>query len=211
MIAIASCHFKGGLTVGNLQIPIVQIPRKAPFSVDEGIEASKIRNVEAAITTLQHIQVVGSLTSVHQDFLFQGTVTGTFEGQCDRCIEPAKTIETVEVSWLFEPGTVTDAMEDLAQSEDSDEEEYTETEEVDQIRFYEGDELDLTPHAWEEMVLASPFKIYCTETCKGLCPHCGVNLNKTTCECTEETEQNNSGMQALKDLYPDLPSNTSEE
>ncbi|MGO8803204.1 YceD family protein, partial [Candidatus Binatus sp.] len=26
----------------------------------------------------------------------------------------------------------------------------------------------------------------CREDCRGLCPHCGVNLNRTTCGCRVE-------------------------
>jgi uncharacterized protein len=202
--------------VGNLQIPIVQIPRKAPLSIDERLEASDDLTNNEVVTTLKYIQVIGEWTSIHTDYLFQGTITGTFKGPCDRCIEPAETDERVYVSWLFEPGKVPDAMEDFAQSEeteDDEDEEFSDLEEEsDQIRYYEGDTIDLAPHAREEMVLASPTKIYCTEDCKGLCPQCGVNLNHKTCDCTEEEiEEKNTGFNALKDLYPDLPSNTSEE
>jgi uncharacterized protein len=198
--------------VGNLHIPIIQVPRKAPLSIDEGVDASEIQNADGAVTTLQHIQVTGTLMAIQRDFLFQGTVTGTFEAPCDRCIEPASVDETVEVSWLFEPGKVNDAMEEFAASEEMDDDEEYYEDEKDQIRYYEGDELNLTPHAEEEMVLALPAKIYCTDDCKGLCPQCGANLNRTTCECKEEQEEeNNTGLKALRDLYPDLPTDTPEE
>jgi len=198
--------------VGKLQIPIVRIPRNSPLTIDEGLETTNLQNTEETQTTLHHIHLIGKLTAIQRNFLFQGIVKGIFKGPCDRCIEPAKVEESVEVSWLFEPGNAPDAMEDFAQSEDAEEEkEYKETEQTEQLRYYDGDELDLAAHAQEEMVLASPLKLYCDHTCKGLCQQCGVNLNHAACECTEETEQNNPGLKALKDLYPDLPSNTSEE
>ena len=206
--------------MGNLQIPIVQIPRKAPLSIDQQLEAFDGLSHDVAKTTLKFIQVKGELTAIQTDYLFQGTITGTFTGPCDRCVEPAETEERVYISWLFEPGKVPDVMEDFAQSEETDDDEDKEfsaieeelEEQSDQIRYSEGDDIDLTPSAREEMVLASPTKIYCAEDCKGLCPQCGVNLNHKTCDCVEEeTEQKNTGFNALKDLYPDLPSNTSEE
>lgn len=203
--------------MGNLQIPIVQIPRKKPLSIEEQLDASEIQNDDGAITTLGGIQVSGTIMTLQKDYLFQGSVTGRFEGPCDRCIEPAQTEQTISVAWLFEFGDAPDAMEDFAESDEDDddedkEEEFTEEDDNEQVRYYNGDELDLATPAKEEMVLASPSKIYCTDECKGLCPNCGTNLNKTTCDCTEESEEaNNSGLKALKDLYPDLPSNTSEE
>jgi len=32
-------------------------------------------------------------------------------------------------------------------------------------------------------VLALPMKPLCGEACKGLCRHCGTNLNKSSCDC----------------------------
>jgi uncharacterized protein len=31
-------------------------------------------------------------------------------------------------------------------------------------------------------------KPLCAEDCRGLCPECGVNLNRTACECTPKRE-----------------------
>ena len=31
-----------------------------------------------------------------------------------------------------------------------------------------------------------PLKPLCDETCKGLCPQCGANLNHETCTCAAE-------------------------
>lgn len=198
--------------MGNFQIPIVKIPRKSPRVIDEVLEADEIQNADGASTTLHQVRVKGSLVAVHRDILFQGTITGSFVGPCDRCIEPAQAQETINVSWLFEPGVAVDPLKAFADSEDSEEdEEFDDEDQDDEVKHYEGDTLDLTPHVMEELTLATPSKMYCTDDCKGLCPHCGVNANLTTCDCKEETEHNNSGLKALKDLYPDLPSNPSEE
>lgn len=46
--------------------------------------------------------------------------------------------------------------------------------------------LDVAGLLWEELMLALPVKFLCSETCKGLCPHCGANLNQVDCGCREE-------------------------
>jgi uncharacterized protein len=51
------------------------------------------------------------------------------------------------------------------------------------LSFYEGDSVDLTPLIQEELVLALPTRPLCRETCKGLCPQCGANLNQQVCGC----------------------------
>jgi uncharacterized protein len=33
-----------------------------------------------------------------------------------------------------------------------------------------------------------PLKITCREDCKGLCPHCGKNLNQEACSCNVPRE-----------------------
>ena len=42
---------------------------------------------------------------------------------------------------------------------------------------------DLTPQIREDMILELPQRALCDETCKGLCPHCGTDLNTGTCRC----------------------------
>jgi uncharacterized protein len=35
----------------------------------------------------------------------------------------------------------------------------------------------------EQVLLAIPMKTICRSDCKGLCPHCGTNLNSDECRC----------------------------
>ena len=49
--------------------------------------------------------------------------------------------------------------------------------------FYREDSIDLGELMHEQFVLALPMKPLCSEACKGLCPQCGTNLNKETCDC----------------------------
>src|SRR3989338_5499166 len=50
------------------------------------------------------------------------------------------------------------------------------------------EEIDLGEDIRQELVLALPAAAVCKEDCKGLCPGCGVNLNKETCNCHEDTK-----------------------
>lgn len=43
--------------------------------------------------------------------------------------------------------------------------------------------LDITDDLRQEIVLDFPLKMLCRENCKGLCPHCGMNLNEGECNC----------------------------
>ena len=58
---------------------------------------------------------------------------------------------------------------------------------VDQFVFHQElhgeDFVDLTAHMREDIILELPQRALCAEGCKGLCPHCGKDLNKGSCRC----------------------------
>ena len=51
------------------------------------------------------------------------------------------------------------------------------------LDHYDGDELDLGRLAREQALLALDDSGLCSEACRGLCAHCGANLNRETCDC----------------------------
>lgn len=48
---------------------------------------------------------------------------------------------------------------------------------------YRGDEIDMDPEIAEQVMLEVPYKPLCSESCKGLCPECGADLNAGECGC----------------------------
>ncbi len=46
-------------------------------------------------------------------------------------------------------------------------------------------EVDLLEEARQSLLLALPAKPLCRAECRGLCPRCGANLNRTSCGCGE--------------------------
>jgi uncharacterized protein len=47
-------------------------------------------------------------------------------------------------------------------------------------------QLDLAPLLRAEALIALSHRQFCREDCKGLCPHCGTNLNHETCDCANQ-------------------------
>lgn len=66
------------------------------------------------------------------------------------------------------------------------------------LDFFEGGEIHLSEIACEQVFLEIPIKPLCMETCKGLCPVCGRNLNLSSCGCLQE--EWNSPFSALQKL-----------
>ncbi|MDF7826035.1 DUF177 domain-containing protein [Pontiellaceae bacterium B12227] len=60
------------------------------------------------------------------------------------------------------------------------------------------DSVDLTDDFREEILLHMPGFPVCSEGCKGVCPQCGVDLNKGSCTC--KTEDGPSAWSALDGL-----------
>jgi uncharacterized protein len=48
------------------------------------------------------------------------------------------------------------------------------------------DSVDITDDLREEILLHVPGFPVCGEECKGVCPQCGADLNKGSCECKKE-------------------------
>jgi uncharacterized protein len=55
-----------------------------------------------------------------------------------------------------------------------------------EVQYYtQGEPTDLRPLIAEQIYLHMPQYPHCTDSCKGLCPHCGSNLNEAACSCSD--------------------------
>ncbi len=67
-----------------------------------------------------------------------------------------------------------------------------------------AEELDVTEDVRSELLLELPMNLLCSPDCKGLCPSCGADLNKTDCGCdpdaASDTPAAGSPWNALDDL-----------
>jgi uncharacterized protein len=105
-------------------------------------------------------------TRVKKGIFVQGIVKSQLRLECVRCLEPFVFPVTLELAEMFrKPGIDIRPGAIYAVSEDG--------------------ELDLAPLIRELAWLAIPIKHLCDPKCKGLCPHCGVNLNEEPCQCEE--------------------------
>ena len=68
----------------------------------------------------------------------------------------------------------------------------------DVFSIEENNMLDLSDALKQYASLQSPISFRCTEFCKGLCIHCGTNINRHECGC--DLEKRNSKWSALFEL-----------
>jgi uncharacterized protein len=103
-----------------------------------------------------------------------GTATTRLELTCSRCVEPFE----VPVDARFELHYVP---QPEPAAKEGDEKEIDEDDLA--TSFYSEGSLDVIDMLREQFQLALPMKPLCAEACRGLCPECGANLNRTTCDC----------------------------
>ena len=63
----------------------------------------------------------------------------------------------------------------------------SEQDEADE-RYYDGETLDISEDVRQAVLLETPMWPLCSETCEGLCPQCGTELNTGACRCEIEDE-----------------------
>ena len=112
-----------------------------------------------------------------QQFRLVGRVQTTLELTCSRCLEPF----TLPVDQTFDLRYQPHAHNTGEGEREIEEDDLT-------TAFYEHDEIDLGQLMREQFYLALPMKPLCAPDCKGLCPVCGTNLNRGSCECKREWE-----------------------
>lgn len=66
------------------------------------------------------------------------------------------------------------------------------------IPIMDGDIVDLSELVRQLLVLHTPSRSLCRPDCRGICPHCGTNLNMGQCEC--ETEEIDPRLAPLREL-----------
>jgi uncharacterized protein len=107
-----------------------------------------------------------------EELFFQGRIAATVIGHCARCLEEYAFPQAADLNSVLVPRRQLGGREDEA-GDDID------------LGTYDTEEIDLSPLVQERLILSLPTRPLCSESCKGLCPQCGANLNAERCGCAE--------------------------
>src|SRR4029077_328008 len=157
-----------------------------PGAIDLGPDLRQVDDLQ----TSGRAQLVEERHGKHQivkDIRLTGELTTKVEMDCARCLEPVvqKVARTFDL--LYRP-----------QGTDAGRAELSVTSAEAEVSYYQGEGLLLEDALREQVLLALPIKAICREDCKGLCPHCGRNMNVEPCSCAEPVED--PRWSALKDI-----------
>lgn len=121
------------------------------------------------------VRFAGQVAPIEAGFSLVGDLAWGGKLECSRCLVPYdfRSDEGFSlVLYRHQPGTP--------------EEQELGRDELD-VYFYEEPEVPVAPIVEERIQMAVPMKPLCREDCRGLCPHCGADLNQGNCGCRAET------------------------
>ena len=142
-----------------------------------GSEKSEVASVDSDIGF--HIDLLRTAGEIS----VRGEIGFLAVARCSRCLSDVSVDTTVEVNLILSPS-------EAERKEEAGGEIDYET--------YRGRRIDLNDYMREQVNLSLPYKVVCSEGCRGLCGGCGRNLNEQQCDC--ETHEEDSRFAVLKDI-----------
>ena len=158
----------------SLKINVMLIPeegQKFVFSEDDTWFRGCFQDSEIPDFTLNKLDVNCLITRTSGTVFIKGSFSAFIDIECSRCLERASLPIGSNFTYTLIPAKA-ETREDLEL-----------TPEELEISYYKGDFIDLAPIVCEQIILQIPMKVLCREECKGLCTHCGTNLNTSSCNC----------------------------
>ncbi|MCC6327086.1 MAG: DUF177 domain-containing protein [Acidobacteria bacterium] len=105
----------------------------------------------------------------------RGNIGGNVTIDCTRCVQPVEHALSIDfdVEYLTEGRLGSEGEHEIGSAD-------LETDEL------QGNTLDLTQLAREQILLNIPEQFLCQDECKGLCEKCGGNRNLVDCRCGQD-------------------------
>lgn len=143
----------------------------APGVIDLGEDIEQKGDLRAS-GRVELVEETREAGQVVKDIRVVGSFVAEVGVRCARCLDPVSNSLAESFDLLYRPQGIDARGEDASIGP-------SETE----IGYYQGEGLHLEDVLKEQLLLALPAKQICSPECKGLCPHCGCNLNLETCNC----------------------------
>jgi len=144
--------------------------------LDRRFEPSEFSQIDGDFRVVAPVVLTGDVRKDDRKVRLTGRVQTALECACSRCLEPFTVPIDAAIDLLLLPAS------ENAGDDDDDDEREVEQDDLG-VSYYADDVIDLGEIVREQFYLALPMKPLCREDCQGLCPVCGVNRNRETCEC----------------------------
>ena len=142
---------------------------------------------DTEVRLLEPAEVRGRIRREGNEVELGGELRTKLEAICGRCLKPVVLPINAKFAERFVPSVSWRA------------EEQHELDEVDlNLAVFDGETIELDDLVREEILLAMPGHVLCSEDCKGLCPICGIDKNLGSCDC--DSKEIDSRCEKLKEL-----------
>jgi uncharacterized protein len=125
--------------------------------------------------TLSNVTLDCLITKMSTTVFVKGNISAVIDSNCSRCLEDIRLPISGNFAYTLIPAK-TEIREDIEL-----------TAEDLEISYYAGGIIDFLSIICEQVLLQIPIRKLCSEECKGLCQHCGMNLNNSPCNCNLAT------------------------
>lgn len=159
-------------------------------SISAEIDPATIELGEPGRSIEEPLLFEGRATRSIDEVYIQGKLKGMLSSECSRCLEIFTTPLDVAVDAVFMPQRGKGENEDGIFEPESN------------ISYYDGESIDLLQEIKDTILVNLPIKSICRPDCRGLCPQCGADLNKGSCQC--EQRRGPSPFDKLKELKSKL-------
>lgn len=145
------------------------------FIVKGSMEASRFMDVEnSEFHIMSPVDYTLTVRKYDNLLAIAGRVAFETSFTCGMCLEEFSRSVDVDMDIRLAPkAEIPQAAELELRDEDMD------------VYYYDGDEIELDPFIYEEVLLNMPLRPICKDECRGLCAICGKNKNLETCDCHE--------------------------
>lgn len=152
--------------------------KRIKYEIDE----VPIVDAESGLKCVEPITGSVAFTNTGRTIDVRGKFRATIELECGRCLRPYKLAISAPIEEQL-------PLEGQPWAPEVAEEEEEELPEDEKEPLFVDNIFDLQEYLRQSILVNIPIKPLCDEACRGLCPHCGANLNDGKCECPpEETE-----------------------
>jgi len=114
------------------------------------------------------VKFTGKAEKVGSKVIVSGVIETKVTALCSRCVDEFEIDLTLKFTFLY--------LKKKGNLEIDDSQE----------AYYSAEEINLNPEIHDFIILNLSVKPLCRTDCKGICPDCGVNLNKSKCCCGRE-------------------------
>jgi uncharacterized protein len=160
-----------------MKISILDL-RKAPKELHIRVSPNELGLSADGFSFPEPVTGVVRFQLVSQRVLGRGYIETAMETECGRCLTPMRRAVRARVELVYEKRPSVEGSRDearLPREWDA---------EARGIEYYDEEILDPTDGFRQILLLELPNYPMCKADCRGLCPHCGADLNRNPCRCS---------------------------